>query len=127
MNWSAIMKSFGKGEKIFYRNEVTDLQNVLKIHEIGIAKYVLLEGNGQYFLISDVTAKYHADIVQSYTKINRLKLKCLGGGRMNVCCNSIKVYGYSIEFGSPPPELVAKILDEIVKDKKIELKIGIGY
>jgi hypothetical protein len=99
----------------------------LKIHESGIAKFVLLEGDDSIILVSDPQSEYHSDILLKYITKDGKFLKCLGGGRLDIKKDSIRVYGYSIAYGSPPSDIVNKILNENIRDKKIEMMIGVGY
>jgi hypothetical protein len=115
-------------KRIFIRKSFTSKKTSnLKIHEKGIAKFVVLEGDDNIILVSDPKSEYHSDIFLKHSADNGKFFKCLGGGRIEILENSIRVYGYSIAYGPPPLEIVDKILNENIRDKKIEMMIGVGY
>jgi hypothetical protein len=101
--------------------------SVIQLHDYGIAKYVLLQTDNEVMLIADPKSEYHSDIVMQFKSKDGKNLKCLGGGRIDINEERIKVYGYSIAYGLPPVEMVSKILTENLKNKKIEINIGEGY
>lgn len=116
------------GNRVFkIKSTASTKTSKLKIHESGIAKFVLLEGEDNIILVSDPLSKYHSEILFKYRAEDGRRLKCLGGGRIDIKEDCIRVYGYSIAYGPPPPEIVDKILNENIRDKKIEVMIGVGY
>lgn len=101
--------------------------NLIQLHDYGLAKYVLLQTGDEVMLIADPKSEYHSDIVYQFKSKDGKNLKCLGGGRIDINEERIKVYGYSIAYGLPPVEMVSRILTENIKNKKIEILIGEGY
>ena len=116
------------GKRVFNKKSIASTKTSdLRIHESGIAKFVVLEGDDSIILVSDPKSEYHSDILLKQSTEDGKIFKCLGGGRIDIKKNSIRVYGYSIAYGPPPTEIVDKILNENIRDKKIEMMIGVGY
>ena len=110
----------------FFGN-TNNTESNFQIHTSGVAKYVLLSDNKSHFLVSDPSAEYHSDIVTKLSNKMGKVLNCLGGGRIEVSANRIRVYGFSQIYGSPPDLIVQRILEENIRDKQIILMIGEGY
>ena len=116
------------GKRVFNRKSMANTKSSnLKIHESGIAKFVVLEVDDNIFLVSDPMSKFHSDILLKHNIEYGKIFKCLGGGRIDIKENSIRVYGYSVDYGTPPSEIVDKILNENIRGKRIEMMIGVGY
>ncbi|MDP1817325.1 MAG: hypothetical protein Q8K92_22905 [Leadbetterella sp.] len=116
------------GQRVFNKKCIAKTKTSnLHIHESGIAKFVVLEGDDSIILVSDPQSEYHSEILLKHCTEDGKFFKCLGGGRIDIKENSIRVYGYSIAYGPPPTDIVDKILNENIRDKKIEMMIGVGY
>jgi hypothetical protein len=111
----------------FKSQKPTSKSLILKIHSSGLAKFVLLEDNTNLILVSDPSCEYHADIITKHRDLCDDDPTCLGGGRINVDDETILVYGYSIQFGQPPEKIIQTILNKEMTNKKILIKIGMGY
>ncbi len=74
----------------------------------------------------------HADIASAYKRNLPDGVQVgypSGGGRIEVTDKTIYAYGYSIDYGKAPQELVQKLLEDYAKNKNLEVKVemGTGY
>lgn len=95
--------------------------NVVKLHEEGTAKFVLMtDKDGNYTLKSDTNADFHREIVRT------LDGRCLGGGRIAINDGHVHAYGYSVDFGTPSQEIVENLLNEHAKTSGLTVKVEMG-
>lgn len=112
---------------VFKNKKSTSKSLITQIHSSGLGKFVLLEDNKNLILVSDPSCEYHADIITKHKGLFNEEVTCLGGGRMDVDEKSIFVYGYSMQFGTPPEKIIQTILNNEISNKEIIIKIGHGY
>lgn len=72
-------------------------------------------------------AEFHNDIFLSEKRNSNKQLTCLGGGRIMISEDEIYAYGYSVDFGKPPQDLVEQILKENANGKLVNVEIGKSY
>lgn len=102
--------------------------NTVNLHEDGFSKFVLLKDDeGNLYLSSNPDAEFHREIVSLENKRTGKRLRCLGGGRLEISESEIYAYGYSVDFGKPPQDLVEQLLSENANGKNIRVEIGRGY
>ncbi len=102
--------------------------NTATLHEKGVSKFVLLEDeDGNLILATNRFAEFHNEIVRGESSKTDKALRCLGGGRLEISEDEIYVYGYSVDFGKPPADLVEQILTENANGKTVRVEIGKGY
>jgi len=88
---------------------------------------LLKDSEDNLILASNRYAEFHKDILKEERKLNTNPLVCLGGGRLKISDDEIYAYGYSMDFGKPPSDLVEEILNEIADGKTVRVEIGKGY
>jgi len=102
--------------------------NTANLHERGFSKFVLLsDQDGNLILSTNPSAEFHEEIVRGESRKSDKLLRCLGGGRLEISDDEIYTYGYSVDFGKPPADLIEQILTENANGKTVRVEIGKGY
>jgi len=102
----------------------------VKIDEEGVYKYIQIKltdpaaDNASKIIVRGFGfAEYHADILdeeQGGLEALGLKVRCIGGGRIQKTANSVTVYGYSIGFGRPDHSVACDAIKKSYPDLKVE-------
>ncbi len=103
--------------------------NTINLQESGLSKFILLEDeDGSLTLTTNPNAEFHMDILKyEMKKTGKTYKRCLGGGRIRITDEEIHAYGYSVDYGKPPQDLVEQLLTEAANGKSVKVEIGKGY
>jgi hypothetical protein len=99
-----------------------------KLHSTGRAKFVLLKDEDKNFILrSDLSVKFHKEIVAKQIQETGKRFYCLGGGCIEISETEIYAYGKSMDFGIPNNDLVELVLLENSNGKNVKVEMGVGY
>lgn len=68
----------------------------------------------------------HKRVAMAAREREGIEGKILGGGRIQANTKEIYAYGYSIDFGEPPENIVEDLLRPYAEEKGCELTVEIG-
>ena len=95
-----------------------------------LRKCVILEKDGEYVFRSGY-GEFHEDVANRFRELEpELKdWRVRGGGRVLWVGNTIRVYGYSVDYGRMDKELVEQLVSEYAKENGVEFEnnTGEGY
>jgi hypothetical protein len=95
-----------------------------------LRKCVILEKDGEYVFRSGY-GEFHEDVANRFRELEpELKdWRIRGGGRVLWVGNSIRVYGYSVDYGRMDKEIVENLVSEFAKENGVEFEnnTGEGY
>ena len=95
-----------------------------------LRKCVILEKDGEYVFRSGY-GEFHEDVANRFRELEpELKdWRVRGGGRVLWVGNTIRVYGYSVDYGRMDKEIVEELLSEYAKENGVEFEnnTGEGY
>ena len=89
------------------------------IYDAGVTqKYILIQAGADLLVRGNASCEYHADIFAHFQKdIQKeypgLELKVLGGGRITVTENTIRVHGYSMAYGLCDHSIAANAIQKV--------------
>ena len=95
-----------------------------------LRKCVILEKDGEYVFRSGY-GEFHEDVANRFRELEpELKdWRISGGGRVIWVGNTIRVYGYSVDYGRMDKEIVEELVSEFAKENGVEFEnnTGEGY
>ena len=95
-----------------------------------LRKCVILEKDGEYVFRSGY-GEFHEDVANRFRELEpELKdWRVRGGGRVLWVGNTIRVYGYSVDYGRMDKNIVEQLVSEFAKENGVEFEnnTGEGY
>jgi len=95
-----------------------------------LRKCVILEKDGEYVFRSGY-GEFHEDVANRFRELEpELKdWRIRGGGRVLWVGDTIRVYGYSVDYGRMDKEIVEELVSEFAKENGVEFTndTGVGY
>jgi hypothetical protein len=95
-----------------------------------LRKCVILEKDGEYVFRSGY-GEFHEDVANRFGELEpELKdWRVRGGGRVLWVGNTIRVYGYSVDYGRMDKNIVEQLVSEFAKENGVEFEnnTGEGY
>ena len=100
------------------------------IEKDAVNKCVILEKDGEYVFRSGY-GEFHEDVANRFRELEpELKdWRIRGGGRVLWVGNTIRVYGYSVDYGRMDEKIVEELVSEFAKENSVEFEnnTGEGY
>ena len=95
-----------------------------------LRKCVILEKDGE-FVFRSGPGEFHEDVAKRSRELEpELKdWRIRGGGRVLWVGNTIRVYGYSVDYGRMDEKIVEELVSEFAKENGVEFTndTGVGY